>query len=129
MRGRDAHCWPPAQIPACPIQAPGSYLIGGKAILFHKDELGDASGLSQQVREVVGNRAPPRASAPSTSAAVHVLVAIIKKRLNLDASLYTSLQILSVTLFERMPIQQAFPADADRTSQGAMCNQLNWFTI
>jgi len=57
VRGRDAHCWPPAQIPACPIQAPGSYLIGGKAILFHKDELGDASGLSQQVREVVGNRA------------------------------------------------------------------------
>jgi len=26
-RGRDAHCWaPPAQIPACPIRAPGSYL-------------------------------------------------------------------------------------------------------
>jgi hypothetical protein len=30
---------------------------GGKPILFHKGELGDASGLSQQVREVVGNRA------------------------------------------------------------------------
>ncbi|MES2356646.1 MAG: IS4 family transposase [Pseudomonadota bacterium] len=39
---------------------------------------------------------------------VYVLVAIVKKRLNLDASLYTLLQILSVTLFERMPLQQAF---------------------
>ena len=40
---------------------------------------------------------------------VYVLVAIVKKRLNLDASLYTLLQILSVTLFEKMPLQQAFP--------------------
>jgi hypothetical protein len=60
---------------------------------------------------------------------VYVLVAIVKKRLNLDASLYTLLQILSVTLFERMPIQQAFPGDANRTPDGAPCNQLNLFTI
>lgn len=60
---------------------------------------------------------------------VYVLVAIIKKRLNLDASLYTLLQILSVTLFERMPIQQAFPGDANRTNQGDACNQLNLFII
>ncbi|MEW5945635.1 MAG: IS4 family transposase [bacterium] len=39
---------------------------------------------------------------------VYVLVAIIKKRLNLDQSLYTILQILSVTLFEKTPILQAF---------------------
>ena len=38
---------------------------------------------------------------------VYVLVAIVKKRLDLDASLYTLLQILSVTLFEKMPIHQA----------------------
>jgi IS4 transposase len=60
---------------------------------------------------------------------VYVLVAIVKKRLNLDASLYTLLQILSVTLFERMPIQQAFPGGANRTPEGAPCNQLNLFTI
>jgi hypothetical protein len=36
---------------------------------------------------------------------VYVLVAIIKKKLQLDASLYTLLQILSVTLFEKMPLQ------------------------
>ncbi len=39
--------------------------------------------------------------------AVYLLVAILKKRLHLDASLYTILQILSLTLFEKMPIAQA----------------------
>ncbi len=37
---------------------------------------------------------------------VYVLVAIIKKRLNLDASLYTLLQIFSVTLFEKTPLNK-----------------------
>jgi len=36
--------------------------------------------------------------------AVYLLVAILKKRLHLDASLYTILPILSLTLFEKMPI-------------------------
>ena len=39
--------------------------------------------------------------------AVYVLVAIIKKELDLKASLHTLLQILSVTLFEKMSLQQA----------------------
>jgi hypothetical protein len=39
---------------------------------------------------------------------VYVLVAIVKKSLNLDHSLYTILQILSVTIFEKTPILQAF---------------------
>lgn len=39
---------------------------------------------------------------------VYVLVAIIKKRLRLDLSLYKILQILSVTLFEKTPISQGF---------------------
>jgi len=38
---------------------------------------------------------------------VYVLVAIIKKRLNLNLSLYTILQILSVSLFEKTPVLQA----------------------
>ena len=42
-----------------------------------------------------------------TAITVYVLVAVIRKRLNLQMSLYTILQILSVTLFERMPILQA----------------------
>jgi len=38
---------------------------------------------------------------------VYVLVAIIKKQLKLEHSLYTILQVLSITLFEKMPIYQA----------------------
>ena len=39
---------------------------------------------------------------------VYVLVAIMKKNLRLEHSLYTILQILSVTIFEKMPIFQVF---------------------
>ncbi len=48
---------------------------------------------------------------------VYVLVAIIKKRLNLDLSLYTILQILSVTAFEQVPIIQVL-TNFDYSSTG-----------
>jgi len=58
---------------------------------------------------------------------VYVLVAIIKKRLKLDMSLYTILQILSVTVFEKMPITQVF-ADGDYIlSKNEFDNQLELF--
>jgi Domain of unknown function (DUF4372)/Transposase DDE domain len=60
---------------------------------------------------------------------VYVLVAIVKKKLQLDASLYTLLQILSVTLFEKMPLQQAFPDAGYILPEGVPCNQLNLFII
>ncbi len=41
----------------------------------------------------------------------YVLVAIMKKRFRMDLSLYTILQILSISLFEKMPILQALTAD------------------
>ena len=41
---------------------------------------------------------------------VYVLVAIVRKRLGLEASLYQILQILSVTLFEKTPILRALQA-------------------
>ena len=56
---------------------------------------------------------------------VYVLVAIVKKRLGLDASLYTLLQILSVTLFEKMPLQQAFPGSDSTSGSITINNQLN----
>jgi hypothetical protein len=62
-----------------------------------------------------------------TAVSVYVLVAIIKKRLGLDASLNTLLQILSVTLFEKMPIQQAFPSLSDETDASLLSNQLTLF--
>ena len=58
---------------------------------------------------------------------VYVLVAIVKKRLNLDASLYTLLQILSVTLFEKIPISQALAQDDSKCSTSQITNQLNLF--
>ncbi len=60
---------------------------------------------------------------------VYVLVAIIKKRLKLEASLYTILQILSVTVFERMPIFQALTGYENTTPEGDMRNQLNLFDL
>jgi len=42
-----------------------------------------------------------------TAIAVYLLVAILKKRLHLEASLYTILQILSLTLFEKISLLQA----------------------
>ncbi len=58
---------------------------------------------------------------------VYVLVAIVKKRLTLDASLYTLLQILSVTLFEKIPIDQALAGDDDKHDTSQITNQLNLF--
>jgi len=59
---------------------------------------------------------------------VYVLVAIIKKRLNLGCSLYTILQILSVTPFERMPLDQAFDDPVPTPAPYATANQLQLFT-
>ena len=56
---------------------------------------------------------------------VYVLVAIVKKRLGLDASLYTLLQILSVTHFEKMPLQQAIMPSKYNTNAHESCKQLN----
>jgi Transposase DDE domain len=58
---------------------------------------------------------------------VYVLVAIVKKRLNLDASLYTLLQVLSVTLFEKIPIDQALAPDDSTCDTSQITNQLNLF--
>jgi IS4 transposase len=58
---------------------------------------------------------------------VYVLVAIVKKRLNLDASLYTLLQVLSVTLFEKIPIDQALAPDDCKCDTSQITNQLNLF--
>jgi hypothetical protein len=59
--------------------------------------------------------------------AVYVLVAIVKKQLHLDLSLYTILQILSVTLFEKTPILEALSVVQPQESEGVPCNQLTLF--
>jgi hypothetical protein len=58
---------------------------------------------------------------------VYVLVAIIRKRLGMEASLYQILQILSVTLFEKVPILQAFQAPDPQDNLLDSGNQLILF--
>src|SRR2546425_5683148 len=58
---------------------------------------------------------------------IYVLVAILRKRLELEASLYQILQILSVTLFEKVPILQAFQTSDSETDLLQDGNQLILF--
>ena len=58
---------------------------------------------------------------------VYLLVAIVKKKLELPGSLYTLLQVLSVTLFEKMPISQALQQKDYTTSELTTGNQLILF--
>jgi hypothetical protein len=82
-----------------------------------------------RIKKFYGNSENAVKSQIWIAVSVYVLVAIVKKRLNLDASLYTLLQILSVTLFERMPLQQAFPGNDYTMLNVVPCNQLNLFTF
>jgi hypothetical protein len=58
---------------------------------------------------------------------VYVLVAILKKRLKIPASLYTILQILSVSVFEKIPLLQLLTETALAEEISASQNQLNLF--
>jgi IS4 transposase len=60
---------------------------------------------------------------------VYVLVAIIKKRLRLDHSLYTILQILSISLFEKKPILQVFSEHKYSSPNNHTPNQLMLFDL
>lgn len=60
---------------------------------------------------------------------VYLLVAIIKKRLNLEMSLYTFLQILSVTTFEKTPIFQVLTEFAALEKPADSCKQLELFNL
>ncbi len=56
---------------------------------------------------------------------VYVLVAIVRKRLALEAPLYTLLQVFSLTVFEKLEIQTAFSRATDSSEGGQDDNQLN----
>lgn len=58
---------------------------------------------------------------------VYVLVAIAKKRLNLEGSLYTMLQILSVSLFGKTPLFQLFLQIQQQETEDDSSNQLELF--
>jgi hypothetical protein len=56
---------------------------------------------------------------------VYVLVAILKKRLAVDASLHEILQVLSLNLFEKVPVLQALQRVEPQQKSIAFSNQLN----
>ena len=58
---------------------------------------------------------------------VYILVAIVRKRLELEASLYQILQILSLTLFEKTPISCALQATDEHANFADNVNQLILF--
>lgn len=59
----------------------------------------------------------------------YVLIAIVKKELQLNASLYTLLQILSVSVFEKTQISCALQPDSSVPETPPGANQLNWFNF
>ena len=60
---------------------------------------------------------------------IYVLIAIIKKRLNIEISLYKILQILSVTIFEKQPINQLLKNFKSSNKNDDLDNQLNLFNL
>ena len=60
--------------------------------------------------------------------AAYVLVAIVKKRLHLPASLYEILEILSLTMFEKIPLDQLLAETISDQIQPVFDNQLILFT-
>jgi len=60
---------------------------------------------------------------------VYVLVAIVRKRLRLEASLYQILPILSVTLFEKTPILRALQTSDSQDKSPYCANQLILFDL
>lgn len=64
-----------------------------------------------------------------TAMATYALVAIAKKRFGLDHSLYTILQVLSTSLFDKTPVQLVFQRYNDEISNRPSSNQLTLFEI
>jgi len=62
-----------------------------------------------------------------TAVSTYLLVAIMKKELRLEQSLYTILQVLSISLFEKMPILQAFSSNYALVQNDQCCKQLSLF--
>ena len=55
----------------------------------------------------------------------YVLVAIVRKRLKLEASMHEILQILSLTLFEKIPLDELLTLSVQGSKQSILSNQLN----
>ncbi len=89
----------------------------------------DTQGGAESVKHFLGNSENVVKTQVWCAVATYVLIAIVKKELQLDASLYTNLQILSVSVFEKTQLSSALQANAEDISELDLANQLNLFDI
>ena len=80
-----------------------------------------------RIKRFIGNSENAVKTQIWCAVATYVLIAIVKKELQLDASLYTLLQILSVSVFEKTPLSQAFAGVSMIPESPEFPNQLNLF--
>jgi hypothetical protein len=80
-----------------------------------------------RIKKFLGNSENAVKTQVWCAVATYVLIAIVKKQLQLDASLYTCLQILSVSVFEKTEASCALQTDASQTEMPDTANQLNLF--
>jgi len=80
-----------------------------------------------RIKRFIGNSENAVKTQVWCAVATYVLIAIVKKELQLDASLYTLLQILSVSVFEKTQLSQAFAGNGQFQEQTDFSNQLNLF--
>ena len=80
-----------------------------------------------RIKRFIGNSENAVKTQIWCAVATYVLIAIVKKELQLNASLYSLLQILSVSVFEKTPLDQAFAGGRPLTEQASFANQLNLF--
>ena len=83
----------------------------------------------QRIKHFLGNSENAVKTQVWCAVATYVLIAIVKKELHLDASLYTCLQILSVSVFEKTQLSCALQADATDLEMPSVANQLNLFNF
>jgi hypothetical protein len=80
-----------------------------------------------RIKRFIGNSENAVKTQIWCAVSTYVLIAIVKKELQLDASLYSLLQILSVSVFEKTQLSQAFAGSALLSDQADFSNQLNLF--
>jgi len=80
-----------------------------------------------RIKKFLGNSENAVKTQVWCAVATYVLIAIVKKELQLDASLYTCLQILSVSVFEKTEVSCALQPTRPQSEQPETANQLNLF--
>jgi hypothetical protein len=82
-----------------------------------------------RIKRFIGNSENAVKTQIWCAVATYVLIAIVKKELQINASLYSLLQILSVSVFEKTQLSQAFAGSAQLPEQTGSYNQLNLYDI